>query len=265
MLDFDRLAADFDRFLGLIEPVGHEVLRHLPLLADGSQVLDVACGTGEPGLTLALESPGLRVIGVDAVQSMIDLAQAKAARAGAGNARFETMTAEALALPDGSIDAVVSRFGLLMFGNRDQSARELARVLRAGGVFSAAVWDGMEDNTLVRTVVEILRPHVRSATLAPFDGFARAYPILKIEESGLAEVQSRPFTWEYAFDDEVTLWQFVSRTGMFERGFGELSEATKDHVRQSLRAAFAPHQRNDASYRIPHTCLIYTGRKRPAP
>ena len=51
--DFDRMAADFDLFLPLIQPVGLAVLEHLPKLPEGANVLDVACGTGEPGLTLA--------------------------------------------------------------------------------------------------------------------------------------------------------------------------------------------------------------------
>ena len=48
---------------------------------------------------------------------MIAVAQKKAAREGLSNIRFEVMSSEALAVPDASVDAVISRFGLLMFGD----------------------------------------------------------------------------------------------------------------------------------------------------
>ncbi|HEX8678714.1 MAG TPA: methyltransferase domain-containing protein [Chthoniobacterales bacterium] len=69
------------------------------------------------------------------------------------------MSAETLTCAAGSMDAVVSRFGLLMFGDVAASGRELARVLRSGGRFSVAVWHDMNKNTLVKTVIAALRPH----------------------------------------------------------------------------------------------------------
>jgi SAM-dependent methyltransferase len=59
--DYDRVASVFDRYLPLVEPVGSAILARLPTLPARAHVLDVACGTGEPGLTLARRSPGVRV------------------------------------------------------------------------------------------------------------------------------------------------------------------------------------------------------------
>lgn len=101
----------------------------------------MACGTGEPSLTLARRAPTVRILGVDRAEAMIPLASLKAARESLANARFELMSSERLALPDASMDAAISRFGLMMFGDVPASARELARVLRGGGSFSLAVWD----------------------------------------------------------------------------------------------------------------------------
>jgi ubiquinone/menaquinone biosynthesis C-methylase UbiE len=72
---------------------------------------------------------------------MIEVARVKAAREHLPNVHFEVMPAETLACANGSMDAVISRFALMLFGNVAVSARELARVLRAGGHFSLAVWD----------------------------------------------------------------------------------------------------------------------------
>lgn len=50
MPDFNRMAGGFDRFLSLIHPVTLALLDHLPAPPVGATVLDVACGTGEPGV-----------------------------------------------------------------------------------------------------------------------------------------------------------------------------------------------------------------------
>src|SRR6478752_2965284 len=129
--DYNALADRFDRFLPLIQPVSEALLSHLPELAQGAQVLDVSCGTGEPGITLAHRQPHIHLLGVDAAAAMIDLARAKAARQLLANARFEVMSSDHMSVPDGSMDALVSRFGLLMFGDVPASARETVRVLRS--------------------------------------------------------------------------------------------------------------------------------------
>src|SRR5262245_61104995 len=130
MLDFDRLAVAFDRYLHLIAEVGDAVLAELSTLREGALAVDVACGSGEPGLTLARRSPKVRVVGIDTARGMVELARSKAARDGIANIRFEVTSAETLPFDDASVDAVLSRFGALMFGDRTASAKELARVLR---------------------------------------------------------------------------------------------------------------------------------------
>jgi len=51
-------------------------------------------------------------------------------------ARFEVASAETLPCADGSMDAVISRFGLMLFGDTAASARELPRLLRPGAGLS---------------------------------------------------------------------------------------------------------------------------------
>jgi ubiquinone/menaquinone biosynthesis C-methylase UbiE len=80
MPDFNQMANSFDRYLPQIHPVALALLDHLPAPDPGATVLDVACGTGEPGLTLARRSPEVRVLGVDSASAMIEVAQGKAAR-----------------------------------------------------------------------------------------------------------------------------------------------------------------------------------------
>ena len=259
--DYNALAAIFDRFLPLLAPVAEAILEHLPALPAGARVLDVACGTGEPGLSPARRSPDVQLLGVDAAAGMIEVAKAKAAREQLANARFEVMTAETLACADGSMDAVLSRFGLLMFGDVAASTHELARVLRRGGHFSVAVWHDMNKNTLANTVIGALRPHMSAGHFAAFDRLAEVDVAARLEAAGIAESQAAPFSWFYNFPSWDALWEFVSGPGLFGTHFTEIEETVKEQVRVELISGLADYAQADGSYQIPHTCRLWWGRR----
>ena len=259
MPDFEKMAAVYDRNAHLIAPVGDAVLAELPALPDGALVVDVACGTGEPGLTLARRRPGVRVVGVDAAQAMIAIARGKADRERLGNVRFEVMQAEQLAFDDASARAVTSRFGMWMFGDRHAQVRELLRVLAKGGAFSVAIWDGMKDNTYVRGTVGALRPYLPAEQFAPFDTFPSAIAEDEIRALGVANVSAKEFRWSYPFASEDALWEFTVGGGMFEKHFGALREEERAKIKAALIAFFAPFRHANGGYVIPHACKIYYG------
>ena len=261
--DFNDLAARFDRFLPQIHPVGLAVLERLPASAAGTSVLDVACGTGEPGLTLARRSPSVSLLGVDQAEALLGVAQGKVAQEGLANARFAVMGMDALTLADASVDAVISRFGLLMFGDVAASARELARVLRIGGAFSLAVWDDPATNTLMSALLTALRDHLprdwRSPmeSLAEWAGEGRRTRLL--EALGLS-VRSEMFGWEYRFESFDEPWEMVTAMGKFT-GQAELAVETQQLVRRALMAALEQYRRPDGGYAIPHACRLIWGER----
>ena len=68
--DWGRIAEKFDLWLPHIAPVGEAMLQALPV-APGDKVLDVACGTGEPALTLADRSPHALITAIDAAAPLV--------------------------------------------------------------------------------------------------------------------------------------------------------------------------------------------------
>jgi len=259
--DFEQLASLMDRYLPLIEPVGRAILDHLPPLGEAASVLDIACGTGEPGLTLARQTRSLRLLGVDRVPAMIDIARAKAAREDLSAARFEVMAAERLECGDGAFDAVVSRFGLLMFGDTLASARELRRVVRVGGAFSLAVWDDMATNTLVRASIEAFRPFVPEELVAPFESSVGAQAGDRLREVGWTDARTDTFRWHYAFADDAALWEFVSGPGLFARHIAAVAEGDMQPVRERVLGGLAAHRQPDGGYLIPHVCRLWWGQR----
>lgn len=103
-------------------------------LDDRAHVLDVAAGTG--ALTLAAARTGAQVLAIDFSPAMV----ARIAASGLSNVDAKVMDGQALALPDGSFDAVFSIFGVIMFPDWRKGLGEMARVTRAGGRGVVATW-----------------------------------------------------------------------------------------------------------------------------
>ncbi|WP_339510440.1 class I SAM-dependent methyltransferase [Pseudomonas sp. RL_15y_Pfl2_60] len=103
-------------------------------LTPGSQVLDVATGTG--ALALAAARTGAAVMATDFSEGMV----ACVASAGLDNVEARVMDGQALDLPDASFDAVFSIFGVIMFPDWRKGLREMQRVTRPGGYGIVATW-----------------------------------------------------------------------------------------------------------------------------
>ena len=124
---FDAIAPRYDvvnRLMTFRMDVGwrRRTVRALAL-PPGSQVLDLACGTGD--LCRELQSSGLRPIGMDLSFGML-----AAARTDAPLAQADAL---ALPVPDGSVAGVTCGFALRNLRALEPFFAELARVVRPGG------------------------------------------------------------------------------------------------------------------------------------
>ena len=112
-----------------------EAQRLLALLAPGGGdvVVDVACGTGGPGLWIAQQT-GASLIGVDPSPAGLAAARERAARTGLdGRSRFEQGSFERTGLPGSSADAVMSIEAFQYAPDKRAGLTEFARILRPGG------------------------------------------------------------------------------------------------------------------------------------
>lgn len=118
-----------------LHPGGEELTRSLARalhVGSGELVLDVGSGLGTSALTIA-RATGCAVVGVDLSPANVERAAARAVAAGlAGRVRFLPGDAEALPLPDASLDAALSECSLCLVPDKGAAVRELARVLRPG-------------------------------------------------------------------------------------------------------------------------------------
>jgi len=104
------------------------------LFRPGEVVVDLGSGPGRDALMAARAvGPAGRVIGVDMTPEMIARARATAARAGVRNAEFRLGDLEALPVPDGSADVVISNCVPNLVPDKRRALNEIARILRPGG------------------------------------------------------------------------------------------------------------------------------------
>lgn len=144
------------RFLG---PQGEAIIEHLA--PHGTQtILDIAAGTGEPGLRIAQKLSGGKVVITDLAEGMLQVAVEKAARAGLTNVEFKEADANALPFADNTFDAVSCRLGYMFFPDVAQAAREMARVLKPGGRIATTVWAEPEKNSFVTIAMGAINKHI---------------------------------------------------------------------------------------------------------
>ncbi len=114
--------------LGCGSPLAHAQL------AVGEVVVDLGSGAGLDCLRAAQQvGPAGQVVGVDFTPEMVQLARANAAALGVRNCQFLLGPVEALPLPEGFADVVLSNCVLNLVPDKLQAFQEAYRVLKPGG------------------------------------------------------------------------------------------------------------------------------------
>lgn len=100
----------------------------------GETVLDLGSGGGIDVLLSAKRvGPTGFAYGVDMTDEMLALAEQNRAAAGAENVQFLKGQIEAIPLPDGAVDVIISNCVINLAADKGQVMREAFRVLRPGG------------------------------------------------------------------------------------------------------------------------------------
>jgi arsenite methyltransferase len=126
-------------------------------LHQGETVLDLGSGGGIDVLLSAKRvGPTGVAYGLDMTDEMLDLARANQAKAGVTNVHWLKGHIEAIPLPAGSVDVVLSNCVINLSTDKPQVLRETARVLKPGGRFAVSdvVADGEMDAATRRSLAE---------------------------------------------------------------------------------------------------------------
>ncbi|QMU28344.1 class I SAM-dependent methyltransferase [Adhaeribacter radiodurans] len=128
-----------------LKPMGEEIIQSLQLKPT-DKVLDIAGGTGEPGLSIANLVTQGKVIITDLAEGMLEVARENAAKKGITNIKTVVCDVSELPFADESFDAVSCRLGFMYFPDMLLAAKEIARVLKPSGRVATAVWGTPDKN-----------------------------------------------------------------------------------------------------------------------
>ena len=197
-----------------LKPMGDAIIAALNISGD-DQVLDIACGTGEPGLTIAGMASRGKVTGTDVAEKMLALARENAATRNITN--YETVVSDVCELPfaDNSFDKISCRMGFMFFPDVQLASDEMHRVLKPGGKMATAVWSGGDKNTWITLIMGVINKNMQlppPAAGAPgmFRCAAPGYISNLMVKSGFADIQEQPVYGKVSYADFDELWHMMN-------------------------------------------------------
>ncbi len=235
-----------------------ELARPLP----GERVLELACGTGGPGLGAApLVAPRGEVVLSDVAAEMTAIASRRAAERGLRNVSVRPLDLEAIDEPAGSFDVVLCREGLMLVPDPGRASREIRRVLCPGGRAVISVWGPREQNPWLAVVFDVVTAQL-GAPVPPrglphpfsLDDAGRLEAILT--EAGLADVQVEELETPYRAASVDEWWERTSAlAGPLARKLGALPEPAARALRARAVEAARPYETAEG-LEFPGVCLV---------
>ena len=235
----------------MFAPLATHLLEAIPP-GDDLHVLDVGCGTGALALAIAGQlGPQGHVTGVDISAPMIALARERAQRAGLA-VDFIVADVQQHAFAPGSLDRIVSRFGVMFFDDPVQAFGQLQRAAKRGGVLQALAWRRPDETAFMTTAERAAAPWLQLPPRSPgapgqfaFADQARVEQILS--DGGWEDIEVLPLDVVCRIDraDLATYVALLGPVGSALRA-PDLDGATRTQVLEAVMAAFAPFIEGDA-------------------
>ena len=228
----------------------------------GERVLELACGTGGPGLDAApLVAPGGEVVISDFAAEMTAIAANRIAELGLRNASARVLDLEHIDEPDDSYDVVLCREGLMLVPDPARAAREIRRILRPGGRVVISVWGPRERNPWLGVVFDAVTEQLGVPTPPP--GIPHPFSLADAGElrdvlaaAGLARVQVGELSTPYRAASVDEWWERTAAlAGPLARRLAALPDDAARALRQRAAEAIGAY-RTPTGLEIPGVCLV---------
>lgn len=218
-----------------------EVLAKLNL-SEKDLYLDAGCGSGMAA-ELASEQ-GLRVHGIDASSSLIDIASRRTP-----NGIFKVGDLEELPFDDSMFDAVTGFNSFQYAGNPITALREAKRVAKPDATVVIMTWgqpDGMEAASLVAALAPLLPPPPPGAP-GPFALSDESALRNFAGNAGLVPIQVVDVQSPWVYSDLETAKRGLRSSGVAARA---IENSSLEAVDRANANALEPFLQTDGSYRI---------------
>jgi ubiquinone/menaquinone biosynthesis C-methylase UbiE len=264
-----RLSGGWEKWDAIImdqmAPVTTAMIERLDI-ADDQRHLDIAAGTGEPGLTVARLAPRGHVVLTDLAPEMLDVAARRAGTQGITNFETAVCSADDLPFAEGTFDSVSVRFGYMFFPDLAGATAEFARVLRPGGRLCASVWINPADNPWTTIAMRAIGKEV---ALPPPDPDAPnmyrcadpGHLSALYEAAGLREVAEWDVGVTLATSSPAEYWQMISEhVSLAVAALGQADAAARDRIARAVIAEISAYE-DGGEVRVPGMARCIVGTK----
>jgi ubiquinone/menaquinone biosynthesis C-methylase UbiE len=230
-----------DFTMNFLKPMGDAIIEELNIKED-DVVLDVACGTGEPGLTIAAMAKNGKVIGTDVADKMLEIAKENADSKQIKN--YETKTCDVCELPfeDSSFNKISCRMGFMFFPDMQLASDEMYRVLKTNGKMATSVWAGPDNNVWITTIMGIINKNLQltpppAGSPGMFRCAAPGFIKSIMDKSGFKNVNERLITGKVSYESFDHFWQMMNEVaapvvGALSKADDEMKQKIKNEVQQ---------------------------------
>jgi SAM-dependent methyltransferase len=246
-------------------PVGVAMIERLGI-AEDHRHLDIAAGTGEPGLSIARLSPQGRVVLTDLVAEMLEIAARRARAQGIANVETRVCSADDLPFDDATFDGVSVRFGYMFFPDAAGATAEFARVLKPGGRLCSSVWVKPEENPWTSIAMEAIASEAVLPTPDPegpnmFRCAAPGYVSALYEDAGLRDVAEWDVDVELVTRSPAEYWEMISEhVSLAVAALQQVDEAARERIRATAIAKVSAFE-TDGEVRVPGVARCIVGTK----
>ncbi len=263
------LSAGWERWDSVImeqlEPVSAAMIDRLDI-AEDQQHLDIAAGTGEPGLSIARRSPKGRVVLTDLAVEMLDVAARRARSQGVTNVETRVCSADDLPFDDATFDSLSVRFGYMFFPDGGTATAEFARVLKPGGRLCSSVWVKPEENPWTTIAMQAI---ATEAVVTPPDPdgpnmYRCAAPgciSALYEDAGLGDIAEWDVDVELSTRSPAQYWEMISEhVSLAVAALAQVDEPARERIRAEAIARVSAFEQ-DGEVRVPGVARCIVGTK----
>lgn len=232
-------------------------------LRPGERVLELAGGPGTLSLLAAgLVGPDGNVLHSDFAEPMVRGAQERFRAGGFDSIESRVIDAEAIDLPDGSVDVVLCRMGFMLMADPAAALRESARVLGPGGRLALAVWTDAASNPWVALPMQAVAAELNAPPPPPdAPGMWSLGDPQRVErmlgEAGFTEVRIDLLdaTAEFESADQ---WIEATRrlAGPLRALFANLEPPVREAIEGRIRESATAYEQPDGRLVMPEQMLV---------
>jgi SAM-dependent methyltransferase len=246
-------------------PVGAAMIERLHIAGD-QRHLDIASGTGEPGLSIARLAPNGRIVLTDLAAEMLEVAARRASTQRIGNIETRVCSADDLPFDDSTFDSVSVRFGYMFFPDMARATAAFARVLKPGGRLCSSVWIKPDENPWTTIAMQAIATEAVVPPTDPngpnmFRCAAPGHVSSLYEDAGLHDIAEWDVDVELVTRSPEEYWEMISEhVSLAVAALEQVSEPARQRIRDNAIARVSVFEK-DGKVRVPGLARCIVGTK----